>query len=131
MQLTTEKAPFDARVRSREAIGHRPVDLAHLARYTLGNRSLEHEVLGLFLTQSRLYLRRLGEAATDKAWRDAAHTIKGSARGIGAWQVAASAEQAERLAGAALRSGRQQALDALQASVEDVNGYIQSLLVEA
>src|SRR5680860_1221609 len=37
----------------------RPVDLVHLARYTLGERSLEREVLELFCTQSVLYLECL------------------------------------------------------------------------
>ncbi len=109
----------------------RPVDLVHLARYTLGDRSLEREVLQLFVTQSRLYLERLREAGTPEAWRAAAHTIKGSARGIGAWQIAACAEAAESLPDAAFASGRGEVLAALDAHIGDVNAYIRALLADA
>lgn len=130
MQMSAQNASLGAGAATAEAFGERPVDLVHLARYTLGNRSLEREVLELFLTQSKLYLSRLKEAVSDKAWRDAAHTIKGSARGIGAWQVATSAEAAEALQGAALKKSRQRALADLDASVLQVNDYIRSLLTD-
>ncbi|GAB4238273.1 MAG: hypothetical protein Kow0032_24600 [Methyloligellaceae bacterium] len=109
----------------------RPVDLVHLARHTMGNRALEREVLELFLMQSELYLERLDQAANDKAWRDAAHTIKGSARGIGAWHLASCAEQAEALKGAELEQHRQEFLDALQAMIGETNRYIRLLLTDA
>ena len=63
----------------------RPVDLVHLAKYTMGNRELELEVLTLFTKQSLIYLERLSNAADQQTWKEAAHTLKGSARGIGAW----------------------------------------------
>lgn len=109
---------------------HRPLDLVHLARYTLGNRSLEREVLGLFCTQSKLYLERLKQGTGDKAWRDAAHTIKGSARSIGAWQVAQQAESAEALQGGALAGARGGAVALLEAAIAEVNAYIGSLLAD-
>ena len=37
----------------------RPIDLVHLARQTLGDRSLEQEVLRLFLTQMEVYMLSL------------------------------------------------------------------------
>ena len=37
----------------------RPIDLVHLARMTLGERSLEREVLQLFDRQSTLLLARM------------------------------------------------------------------------
>lgn len=109
----------------------RPVDLVHLARFTLGNRSLEREVLGLFHTQSEIYLQRLKEAKVDKDWIDAAHTIKGSARGIGAWQIAKSAEAAEGLNGKTRKSGALQVLKELERLIGEANGYIEALLSEA
>jgi HPt (histidine-containing phosphotransfer) domain-containing protein len=109
----------------------RPVDLVHLARYTLGNRSLEREVLGLFHTQSEIYLQRLKEADKDKDWTDAAHTIKGSARGIGAWHVAKIAEAAEALSGKTRKSGALEVLRELERLIGEANGYIESLLAEA
>jgi HPt (histidine-containing phosphotransfer) domain-containing protein len=84
----------------------------------------------LFHAQCEINLRRLKEAMDDKAWVDAAHTIKGSARGIGAWPIAKSAETAEALKGAARENGYRDALKELEALTSEANGYIESLLVE-
>src|SRR5689334_13235653 len=65
-----------------------PIDRAHLGRYTLGSLTLEREVLGLFLAQLPLSIEQLRFASTDREWHVAAHTIKGSARAVGAWHVA-------------------------------------------
>ena len=62
---------------------------------------------------------------------DAAHTIKGSAKSIGAWQLARSAETAEALNGAARKSGSLQLLAELERLVGETNSYIESLLAEA
>lgn len=134
MQTTVEakrERRLHAAAPSERRRGGRPVDLVHLARYTLGDRGLEQEVLGLFVTQARLYLRRLQEATGDKPWRDAAHTLKGSARSIGAWRVAQAAEAAETLQGAALKAGREQALAAVRAAVEEACAYIVDLRADS
>jgi HPt (histidine-containing phosphotransfer) domain-containing protein len=68
----------------------RPVDLVHLARQTLGDRALEREVLGLFKVQARAIFAQLQAVTQKQARLDLAHTLKGSARAVGAWQVAAS-----------------------------------------
>src|SRR6516165_1352612 len=49
------------------------IDLAYLARFTLGNAALEREVLQLFAEQIPLYLEALHGARVRKAWREAAH----------------------------------------------------------
>ena len=72
----------------------RPIDLVHLARMTLGDRSLEREVLQLFDRQSTLLIARM-RAASPEGIALLAHTLKGSARGIGAWRVARAAEAVE------------------------------------
>lgn len=74
-----------------------PIDLAHLRRFTLGNTALEIEVLQLFSGDAPAVLDRLERAGDQKAWFEAAHTLKGSARAIGARRVGALAERAERL----------------------------------
>src|SRR5437763_5292286 len=71
--------------------GERPIDLVHLARMTLGDRSLEREVLELFDRQAGVLVVRMQQAARAGICA-AAHTLKGSARGIGAWRVARAAE---------------------------------------
>jgi HPt (histidine-containing phosphotransfer) domain-containing protein len=73
------------------------LDLAHLRRFTLGDQSLEQEILELFITQAPITLAALNSAGTDRDWRIAAHTLKGSARAVGARRVARLAERAEGL----------------------------------
>ena len=70
----------------------RAIDLVHLARQTLGDRSLETEILALFVKQSEGLCARIAGASGEQARRDLAHTLKGSARAVGAWRVAAAAE---------------------------------------
>jgi hypothetical protein len=78
-------------------VDERPVDLTQLAPYTLEERALEREVLELFCTQSVLYLEQLRAAMSDKASREASHTLRVSARAMGAWRAAQATECAEVL----------------------------------
>ena len=73
----------------------KPIDLVHLATQTLGDEALEAEILGLFLSQSASYLNEFIEAEDLESKRRAAHKIKGTARGLGAWDLATIAEKAE------------------------------------
>jgi HPt (histidine-containing phosphotransfer) domain-containing protein len=82
--------------------GPEVLDLDHLARYTMGNRELERELLRLFRTQLRAQMTGVAQAreAPDpdgRAWRFATHTLKGVARSIGAWAIADSAEKLEQI----------------------------------
>lgn len=72
---------------------HGPIDFDHLKRMTLGDAGLEQEVLAMFAAQS---LRLVGTLATMPADAGAlAHTLKGSARAIGAFAVADAAARLE------------------------------------
>ena len=75
----------------------RTIDHIHLERMTLGDRSLEREVLEIFARQTAMTLERIAGAGPARA-AAAAHTLKGSARGIGAWRVAEAAERLEHAA---------------------------------
>ena len=70
------------------------IDLEHLERMTLGERELEREVLMLFAQQATDLLARLEKLPREGA--SLAHTLKGSARGIGAFAVAEAADELER-----------------------------------
>lgn len=131
MVLPAENMALDPQGEAHNPEFNRPVDLVHLARYTLGNRSLEREVLRLFHASCEIYLQRLKDAGEDKAWAEAAHTIKGSARGIGAWHIANSAESAESLKGTARESGCSDALKELEELMVEAKGYIDTLLTES
>ncbi len=108
----------------------RPVDLVHLSRFTMGNRDLEREVLLLFCKQSILFIERLKEAGDDKSWREAAHIMKGSARGIGAWDVGNAAFAAEQLTGLEREVKGPAAIEALEAAMEEACSFIHRILGE-
>lgn len=101
-----------------------PIDHAHLARYTLGDLLLEREILGLFLAQLPLTIESLRFAATDRDWQIAAHTLKGSCRAVGAWQIATLAQQAEKVAGGVDADAREIVLDAIDAGAAEVEAYV-------
>jgi HPt (histidine-containing phosphotransfer) domain-containing protein len=101
------------------------IDLVHLGRMTLGEKSLEAEVLALFDRQTDMLLARM-EQAPPAAAAAFAHTIKGSARGIGAWRVAEAAEAVERAAaGSADLTG---VIGGLAAAVDEAHNAIADLL---
>ena len=70
-----------------------PIDFDHLKRMTLGDAGLEQEVLAMFAAQASALL---GTLATMPPEAPAlAHTLKGSARAIGAFAVADAAARLE------------------------------------
>lgn len=105
----------------------RPVDLVHLARYTLGNRALELEVLQLFAAQAPSLLERLRLAADERAWHEAAHALKGSARAIGAWPLGKAAEAAEAARTATDPAVRERAAARVELALHEALDYIRSL----
>lgn len=85
----------------RTAAERPAVDLVHLARQTLGDRDLEVELLGLFARQAQMLTAALEAAATVAAHlpaegADPLHVLCGSARAVGAWDVAEVAHGMER-----------------------------------
>jgi HPt (histidine-containing phosphotransfer) domain-containing protein len=76
----------------------RPVDLAHLNRYTGGDSALNAEVLRLFVGQAEQLIAKLRvylDKHDKKGWHDTLHALKGAARGIGAFALADVAAVAE------------------------------------
>jgi HPt (histidine-containing phosphotransfer) domain-containing protein len=66
-----------------------PIDFEHLKRMTLGDAGLEHEVLAMFAAQSAKLIGTLANLPKDAG--TLVHTLKGSARAIGAFAVADAA----------------------------------------
>jgi HPt (histidine-containing phosphotransfer) domain-containing protein len=101
-----------------------PIDLAHLARMTLGDAALERQVLGMFASQSTSLIEKL--AALPAEAGALAHTLKGSARAVGAFRVAECAEALE----AAIRQGENPAKCQIEikAAVADARAAIDTLL---
>jgi HPt (histidine-containing phosphotransfer) domain-containing protein len=70
-----------------------PIDIEHLQRMTLGDASLEREVLAMFSAQAIRLIGTLASLPSDAG--ALAHTLKGSARAIGAFGVADAAGHLE------------------------------------
>jgi HPt (histidine-containing phosphotransfer) domain-containing protein len=101
------------------------VDFAYLESYAAGDLVVVHEVLELFRQQAGLWAPLLTPGA--EGWRDAVHTIKGTARGIGARDLAQVCEEAE-IAG----EGRLPAVrDALDTALADVAAYVHELMLQS
>ncbi len=71
-----------------------PIDMTHLGTYTQGDKALELELLTMFLPSAQGYLDAMSDGQDEKWWT-AAHSLKGVALGVGAWEIAALAETAE------------------------------------
>jgi len=96
------------------------LDRAHFDHMTGADRALQLEVVGLFRTQ----VEGWDTALAGGDWRTAAHTLKGSARGIGLHALAAACEEAERAADpgqalALVRAALTEALGALDQFAAD------------
>jgi HPt (histidine-containing phosphotransfer) domain-containing protein len=107
------------------------IDRGHLARMTFGDRSLEQEVLQLFARQSELLIGRMRtvDGSGGATIGALAHTLKGSAAGIGATSVARAAAEAEQAA--TLGSNDLSAsIDRLALAVDEARALIVELLRE-
>jgi len=101
------------------------IDLEHLSQMTFGERSLEIEVLRLFERQAELLLARMREVGPEGV-ATLAHTLSGSAKGIGAWRVAAAAEATE--CAVKERAPLDPAMAGLTASVDEARRAIAGFL---
>ena len=102
-----------------------PIDVAHLKAQTMGNRDLEKQVLRLFLRKSGECIERIKAAADTADRSEAAHTLVGSARAVGAFSVAYIASEIER--SKAPVTGR---LIALDRAIEAARFVIADILAE-
>jgi hypothetical protein len=103
------------------------IDRAHLARMTLADHNLEAEVLTLFARQAGLLLARMTGAPLP-AIAAFAHTLSGSARGIGVWDVASAAETVELAARGCAAVTVTAAVDRLVTAVAVARAAIEELL---
>lgn len=111
----------------------RALDLVHLSRQTLGDRSLENELLSLFGRQAQhltTQLEGLAGSAQRGLRRDLAHTIKGSARAVGATRVGNLAEQYEALVLTGSEARIAAACAELSAAVAEARAAIADLLAD-
>jgi HPt (histidine-containing phosphotransfer) domain-containing protein len=101
-----------------------PIDMDHLQRMTLGDARLEREVLTMFSAQAASLIGSLAALTADAG--ALAHTLKGSARAIGAFGVADAAGHLE----AAVLSGQNpsEALSDLKEAIMQARMAIDAIL---
>jgi HPt (histidine-containing phosphotransfer) domain-containing protein len=100
------------------------LDRVHLASQALDDPALAREVLAMFLDQSGDMLRKVRDAAMPVDRRQAAHRLKGSARAVGAFRVAATSEQVEFLPDDVDDDTLLERIAALHATVAEVRSAI-------
>jgi HPt (histidine-containing phosphotransfer) domain-containing protein len=98
------------------------VDFAVLERYTAGDAAVSEEVLGLFRQQAEMWSPLLD--ARGPGWRDAAHTVKGAAAGIGALDLAKACAAAELAPDDLAAPALNRVQDALDLALADIAAYL-------
>ena len=110
---------------------HCAVDLTHLARYTGGDEVLNAEILRLFDSQTSEMVGRLQiilDARDAKSWKEITHTLKGAARGVGAFAFADAAAAAEPIDPIRDRGNASIAIATLKTTAHDVQDFIKTYL---
>jgi HPt (histidine-containing phosphotransfer) domain-containing protein len=104
-----------------------PIDIAHLRRMTLGDAALEREVLSMFSAQAARLVKALAALPPDAS--ALAHTLKGSARAVGAFALGDAAAHLETL----IKTGGniEDALNELDDAVTDARDAIDAVLRQA
>jgi HPt (histidine-containing phosphotransfer) domain-containing protein len=105
------------------------VNFAVLEAFTGSDQGVIEEVLDLFRQQVDIWTPMLDPGA--EGWRDAAHTVKGAAAGIGADALARVCGEAEvtpdHLAGPVLDRVK----SAMQAALADVAAYQHEMMLQS
>jgi HPt (histidine-containing phosphotransfer) domain-containing protein len=100
------------------------IDFDHLNQYVQGDVELTKEVLGLFKHQVEMWSRLLEPSADDESWASVTHTLKGSAKAVGAKALAERCEAAESLI------GETKTIGARQVAVQDIEFRISRAVTE-
>ena len=102
---------------SFEEVDRTIFDQEHLRQYTGGDPALERELVNLFLSHFAPVRTQLDAARSAQEWKFAAHSLKGSARSIGAPRIAALADKLESMGFEEPQKRKTQLLDELDAAM--------------
>ena len=105
------------------------VDFSVLDRTTGDDPEVSEEVLGLFAEQAALWSGLLNPGV--EGWRDAVHTLRGAAAGIGAGELAARCAAAEALEAKTASPALERVRSALDAALADVAAYRHELMLKS
>ena len=92
------------------------MDFAYLEGFAAGDFAVVDEVLALFREQAALWAPRLDPG--HPGWRDTVHTVKGAARGVGAFALGEVCDRCE-----AGRADLEAVRDALEAVLTEIAAY--------
>jgi hypothetical protein len=92
------------------------VDFAYLEGFAGDDSAVIDEVLALFREQAALWTQMLDRG--HPGWSDAVHTVKGAARGVGAFALGDACEAAEQGT-----QGLDAVRDALDVALMDIAAY--------
>jgi len=111
-----------------------PIDMNHLARYTGGDRTLNSEILKLFNGQLNSMVDQLLSVLQQRdvrKWREVTHSLKGAARGVGAFAVGDAAAAAEPIDPSQSQDRAIQVIEVLRVEGEAVQAFIEEYLAAA
>lgn len=75
----------------------------------MGDVALRDEILTIFAEQVETLNTQFNETASDDDWKFVTHSMKGAARGVGAWVLGDLSEEAEALIGNTPAKGEKRA----------------------
>lgn len=104
-------------------------DRGHLRQYTGDDPALERELVSLFLGHFAPVRAQLDAARSAQDWKFAAHSLKGSARSIGAPRVAALAEKLEIMGFDEPQNSKTLMLDELDAAMAAFAGEVKKVVI--
>lgn len=105
------------------------VDFSVLDRMTGGDDAISEEVLGLFVQQASMWSSLLDHRM--EGWRDAVHTIRGAAAGIGAHELADMCQSAEASTQALAPATLDHVRTALDVALADVAAWRHELMLRS
>jgi len=105
------------------------VDFKLLEAITAGDDGIAEEVLGLFVQQAALWEPMLD--VREAGWRDAAHSLRGAAAGIGAGELADACQAAEASGADEAPPLLDRVRDALETALSDVAAYRHELMLRS
>ena len=100
------------------------IDFDHLNQYVGGDVALTKEIFSLFKNQIDLWSKSLRADTDDEVWGVMIHSLKGTARAVGAVQLAEICQNAEGLIGDSNRPG------ARDVAIEKIESRISRVMIE-
>ncbi len=97
------------------------INFSHLRQYVGDDMALTAEVFGMFRHQTEMWCKMLHAEADDETWSSVTHSLKGSAKAVGACGLAEACELAENLTGGA--AGK----TARVVAVQDISNWIEAV----